>query len=95
MGEGKKVEADKTEKKKEEKKTQHADYATYLTDSLFLSSLSPGPGNYNPIDECIWNKIARETAERKGQVIGSKKVEGDKKLNDKKKVIKFSPGPGT
>merc|ERR1711977_73490 len=76
MGEGKAKEVDKTQnekgKKDDNKKGQQLEYATYLTESMTLCHLAPGPGNYNPIDNCIWNRIARDTNDKKGTVGSSK-----------------------
>lgn len=69
------------------------EYATYLTENLFKCSQAPGPGNYNPIDNSVWNKIARDTTDKKPLPV-PKKQEDDKK-KEKKKDIKPTPGPGT
>jgi hypothetical protein len=60
-----------------------------------LTHLAPGPGNYNPIDNSVWNKIARENADKKGAPATKAKAEDKKdKANDKKKADKPFPGPG-
>jgi len=59
--------------------------------------MAPGPGNYNPIDNSVWNKMARDANEKKSQIGGtSKGKEGDKKgQNERKKLDKPFPGPGS
>lgn len=98
FGEGKKLADDKgmDKGKKDDKKNDKAlEYATYLTENLCLTHLAPGPGNYNPNDNAVWNKIARENADKKGAPQTKAKTEDKKdKANDKKKGDKPFPGPG-
>jgi len=60
-----------------------------------LTQLAPGPGNYNPNDNAVWNKIARDNADKKGAPATSKaKTEDKKDKGEKKKGEKPFPGPG-
>lgn len=61
-----------------------------------MLALSPGPCAYNVNDYAVWNRIARDNNEKKGQPQTKGKAEGDKKnQGDKKKMEKPLPGPGT
>lgn len=99
MGEMSKKESDKVQdkgKKDEKKGDKFVEQSTYLSENLCLTSLSPGPGGYNPYDQAVWNRIARDNNEKKGQPQTKGKAEGDKKnQGDKKKLEKPQPGPGT
>lgn len=92
MGEMNKKESDKVQdkgKKDEKKGDKFVEQSTYLSENLCLTSLSPGPGGYNPNDQAVWNRIARDNNEKKGQPQTKGKAEGDKKnQGDKKKLEK-------
>lgn len=78
-------------KKKDEKIKNFPENANYLSDTVYYSSLAPGPGNYSPIDNIIWNRMSKEGDKKQG--ILKKNIE-DKKDKDKR-LDKPTPGPGS